>query len=775
MAAADIFLRSEQVDSIVLSAFFFAVPARTLLAALSLCVAAVGATIWFALTPPWLGLELEAGADGTVQAAGRVGGPAAVLGRDAGGLTLAGPSHPQGLLLQAEDLIEEPDFFDEFSQMNAFFERQSVLHGLLQEPVQATWRNADGTPMQATLIAQRRPLGSLPPPFWFQIAVSCAGFLIACWVWALRPADWGARMFALTGISFPIFALPAAIYSTRELALPGEMFRTLAALNHAGAFMFGCALMALFLCYPRRLLAPAWLLLLPLIYGLWWVADVLQIVPDQNWVRVGILSEMLGAIGLAGVQWWRSRGSPIDRATLRWLALSTLVGSGLFVFSTVGSSLLGLFPPLSQGYAFGYFLIIYVGLAFGLRRYRLFDLDRWAYRILLWLAAALTVVLMDAAWIVWLRLDPALSLGVTLLICGWLYFPFRQWLWQRLTGEQHTRVEDVFPELIRIAFSTSRQEQETRWDQLLARLYDPLDIRRASAAPASQAVCLSDSGQVLHLPACGGVTARSLNLAARGRRLFALRDVELATSLVSLMNHAAAGRDAYERGANEERVRITQDMHDDIGARLLMLIHQAVYNKDEASAEVARAAMGDLRTTLSALDGQDMSLADALADWRAEMSSRCEAGRVAFSWLVAQQLETRLQSVSGTDDLRLSARAKAALERSLREALSNALKHAAPTRVTLQVQLDAGCLKLSVSDDGQPAQAADAPSRPTVFAGSGRGLAGLRRRLAEFDGLIELERSDDGSRLTIMMPLTGAAISEPAHRRGGNLELSEAT
>jgi hypothetical protein len=38
------------------------------------------------------------------------------------------------------------------------------------------------------------------------------------------------------------------------------------------------------------------------------------------------MTEMLLAIALAVVQWRRSRGQPAERAALRWLALSALVG-----------------------------------------------------------------------------------------------------------------------------------------------------------------------------------------------------------------------------------------------------------------------------------------------------------------------------------------------------------------------------------------------------------------------------------------------------------------
>ncbi|VCU68141.1 sensory histidine kinase UhpB [Pigmentiphaga humi] len=742
---------------------FLAVPARLLLAALALCLGAAGAAIWGALQTPWLGVAFTvAEPGGAIMAAGRSDAPAQQLGPDAARLALARPDGQGRVEIEAQDLIEEPDFFDEFADMNRFFARQSALRSLLDGPVQASWLDADGSVREATWTPQARPLPSLPLTFWFQLVVSCTGCLIACWVWALRPGDLGAAMFALTGIAFPAFALPAAVYSSRELALDGGLFRVLSAMNHGGAFLFGCALLAVFLSYPRRLV-PAWTLaLLPLFYGALWAADALQWVPDQNWSRLGILSEMVGAMVLAGVQWRASRGRPLDRAALRWLALSMLVGSGLFVFSTIGSKVLGFFPPIAQGYAFGYFLIIYIGLAFGLRRYRLFDLDRWAYRILLWMAGALAVVLMDVALIVWMRWNPAFSLGVSLLVCGWLYFPFRQWLWRRLTGSREARVESTLPELIRIAFSASRGEQEQRWDALLASLFDPVETRRADgAAPGDAAACLMESGQALWVPACGGMAGRTLRLADRGRRLFAPRDAELADSLASLMHKSSEGRDSYERGVREERHRIAQDMHDDIGARLLMLIHHASRAGDGVAADVARAAMGDLRTTLSALEGRSLPLADALADWRAEMAARCEAAGVAFEW------QGTLSARGWTDTQpAIPARMKATLERALREGLSNALKHGRPERVSVQVLAGEQGLDIVMLDDrlaGDPGQAAVVPDGT---AGVGLGLTGMKRRLAEYRGSVVLERTGSGCRLHLSLPLAGAPVGVPALEGG---------
>lgn len=741
-------------------------PAQTLLAALFLCFFASALVIWQALQPPWLGLHLQPDMADLSQpsqpglfAQAIPGGPAASLGPSARLLSLRAAAGSSTLHLQADDLIEEPDFFDSYAQMATFFARQTQLHQLLQSPVQLIWQTENGQLQQTLVTPTRRPLSSLPITLWFQLTVGSLGFLIACWVWVLRPHDLGARMFALTGVMFPVFAFPAALYSSRELALDGTLFRFLSSLNHTGAMLFGCALVALFLCYPRVLVQPRTLLIIPAIFGSWLLTDILRLAPDQNWgSRLPILLEMLLAIALAVVQWQRSKGHPSDRAALRWLSLFTLIGSGLFVFTTVASSLLDLLPPLPQGYAFGFFLLIYIGLALGLRRYRLFDLDEWAWRILAWVGGGIAVVLLDAALIAGLQMNPTMSLGLTLLLCGWLYFPMRQWLWQRLSGARDSSVEQAFPDIIRIAVSPSPREQESRWDALLHRIFQPLELSRAVPAPHADHISttappsLSDEGQMLHVPACGNLAPRTLRLASHGRRLFSTRDLSFVQALCQLINQAASGVDAYARGVSEERRRIARDMHDDIGARLLMLIHRA---SDEPTADLARAAMRDLRATLNALEARHTPLEDALADWRADLATRCEAGGVAFAW-----------QAKVLPDCVLTPRETATLEKVLREALTNALKHARPSRVEIRVSHNEAGLHLHLHNDNL-ATHADAQNTPLIETTSntsqeGRGLRNMRNRLAELGGYCDVDTQPQGSCVKVLLPLAGMAAHNPS-------------
>ncbi len=708
---------------------FYRKPAYSLLALTLICIVLTACIAWFALKQPWMGVQMAV-EDDTVRVIQVKAGLSQQLPVGVEVKRLISASG-HSLALKATDLIEEPDFFDTYPEMAAFFARQSELDAMLRDsPITLVWLDHAGAENEVQLTPGKRPFNTLPAVFWFQVVVGFIGFLTASWIFLLRKSDWGARMFALSGLMFPVFTIPAALYSARELALPGGTFRWLASLNHFGAFMFGCALVAIFMTYPRRLIRPIHLLWLPAIFGLWLAADVFRWAPDQDWgSRIPVTIEMLIAIVVAVVQWRKTRGQPLERAALRWFTLSILVGSGLFIFNVVGAQLLGLFAMPQQGYAFGYFLIIYLGLALGLRRYQLFDMDEWSYRGFMWVAGASSVIILDAL-LIYFGFTEAASFGVSLLVAGWLYFPLRQWMWQRIVNKHALNFDSLLQELSAISFTSTPGEQTKRWESLLVNVFNSLEIKQCKAEDIKGVIL--EEGLGLQVPACGVFPSYSLRYAGRGARLFSTRDAEFASSLSHLLDQVMSGRLSYERGVTQERLRIGRDLHDNIGARLLKLIHHLRGTPD---VEVARDAMKDLRTAIAAMDSQPVPLLDALGDWRAEANSRCEAAGCRLHW----QQPDRLPEVQ------LVPRTKAMLESVMRELVTNALKHATPDNIRIEIGADAARLQASVSNDGDIAE-------PTAWK-DGYGLRNMRGRLEELGGHMDIAADSGQVRLTIRAAL----------------------
>ena len=199
------------------------------------------------------------------------------------------------------------------------------------------------------------------------------------------------------------------------------------------------------------------------------------------------------------------------------------------------------------------------------------------------------------------------------------------------------------------------------------------------------------------------------------------------------MNEMMSGRHRYEQGVTQERLRIGRDLHDNIGARLLKMIHQL---RGTPSAEVARDAMKDLRTSIAALDAHAVPLLDALSDWRAEAETRCETLGCQLQW---RQLELQAPAPS------LAPRTKAMLEAVQRELITNALKHANPSLITVIVELKDNALILRIANNGLIAD-------PMVWK-AGYGLSNMRSRLGEIGGTLSIETETPEVRLTVRVSL----------------------
>src|SRR5690606_17117247 len=118
--------------------------------------------------------------------------------------------------------------------------------------------------------------------FWIQFVTGITSALIAFWVWSLRPRLLAPTLFALSGLGVLMVTLSSAYYAHRGLALPADAFRVLMLVNHFGILAFGSGMIGLFLVYPRRLVHPRWLWLVPALLGPPFVLDSLQILIEAG-------------------------------------------------------------------------------------------------------------------------------------------------------------------------------------------------------------------------------------------------------------------------------------------------------------------------------------------------------------------------------------------------------------------------------------------------------------------------------------------------------------
>ncbi|HOI68046.1 MAG TPA: histidine kinase, partial [Thiomonas arsenitoxydans] len=160
--------------------------ARILMAALLLTLAGVTTALYIALNQPWLGLTLSSRADAyspgiEVQHVAR-NGPAAAIAQ--GSRLLSISAGGQRVALQSSDLIEEPDYFDTYAEVERFFQRQTQIAALQARPLLLSWQDPAGQVFeQAVAPLPNRPLASLPLVFWFQLLCGGVALLVGAWVY----------------------------------------------------------------------------------------------------------------------------------------------------------------------------------------------------------------------------------------------------------------------------------------------------------------------------------------------------------------------------------------------------------------------------------------------------------------------------------------------------------------------------------------------------------------------------------------------------------------
>lgn len=687
---------------------------RMMLATLMLIGALLAWTMpGLATRAPWLGVDLLADAHTVRIALVYPEGPAA-------GKLIPGDSihyihgvAGERVTITPVTLMEEPDMLPSYAEYNAFFTAQTRLHRVLSggTVVLETSRG------EITIDPATRPITSMPLVFWFQLACGFIAAFTGMSIWVFRPASIAARKYALTGVSFLLVTFTAAVYSGRELAVDGDLFRLLSVLNHLGAMLFSGAFIGLFLHYPadlgHRRMAQGVLGG----YLLIWLFDTLQWLPSPDWgIRIPVILGLCFSGVFALLQWRRSRQQPLERAALKWFLFSVYFSGTIFVTVIFVTVLLGLPPPLSQGYAFGVVTAMYLGVALGITRHRLFDLERWWFTVWLWLFVGAALIAADLMLVYVLQLTQGLALGLSLAVIGWVYFPLRQWLAEKLVPGERRRMDSLYPQLLHLGLVSVQPDSLSRsWHQLLQNTFDPLHIAELDQAVAKARV--SADGLALDLPGIGGLAGLRISFHQGGRRLFSSPDAQLAQVLWVLAQRAVHDRDAYERGMRVERERIARDLHDDIGGRLLTITHRT---SDVALAELARDALRDLRAVVANLTVERRRVGEVVANWHAEMEERCLAAGMELVW----------EEHGLEEDRWLSARQHINLQRVLREAISNALRHASADRIELRIVADAEQFELTVRDHGQGIVSNHKP---------GHGLANMRRRMADLGGSLTVE------------------------------------
>jgi signal transduction histidine kinase len=208
-----------------------------------------------------------------------------------------------------------------------------------------------------------------------------------------------------------------------------------------------------------------------------------------------------------------------------------------------------------------------------------------------------------------------------------------------------------------------------------------------------------------------------------------------------------------EQLIERERLRIAQDIHDDLGARATHIsLLSAMAESHASSPDKARASFEQIsnmtRELVSALYqtvwtvNPENDHLEALANHLCQIANRlCDAAK----------LPCRLNIASLPGDLRVSSEVRHHVSMAVSEAIHNVVKHADASEVVVSASAIGNVLTVAVKDNGH--------GFDVSAATTGNGLVNMRRRVEAIGGTLLVESSlRNGACIRLDVPLARAAV-----------------
>ena len=566
-----------------------------------------------------------------------------------------------------------------------------------------------------------RGFASLGLLFWLLCMLALVLYAVAIAVFAARPGSRNATycVMALAQAGNLVFI---AIESTLDLAWPAGLARWDLGCRIAFDLVTSAAIVHATATHPTRvpraraLVAGAWIsapLLVALALAGWL---------PHSWWWCQALSAALGGAAIVILSWsYRLAPHPFT-LVLRRFSVITL---GTWVLLSAAVAVSDGQPGMQQSISTIGSMLWYVFFASLLLLIPFLSRSQQVMREFSLLAAITTVAIsLDLLFVSAFSLGQITSATLALSISLGLYISARQWLLDRVLGTSVITTERMFERLYKIAREVEVHPERTPalLTRLLRDLFEPLEIEMVDKLTAHSRVVAD--GTTLVVPVPNMVNARPdattmgavvIRFAYRGRRLFTAEDARLTDRIFEQLRRVVAFDMAVEQGRAEERMRLAQDLHDDIGARLLTLMYKAPSPEME---EYIRHTLQDLKTLTRGLAAQSHHLSDAAAEWKADLMHRLSLADCDLVWNLAYD-----------DNVALGVVQWSALTRVLRELANNAISHSHATQVDITLSLARSRLELVVRDNG-------IGKDPQDWA-RGLGLGGIRKRVKLLGGEVE--------------------------------------
>lgn len=217
------------------------------------------------------------------------------------------------------------------------------------------------------------------------------------------------------------------------------------------------------------------------------------------------------------------------------------------------------------------------------------------------------------------------------------------------------------------------------------------------------------------------------------------------------------------RAQEEERKRISRELHDEAGQGLMVLrLHlgmlmaetaPAVQRKIEEAMGLLDQTIGDLRRIMSRLSPRVLEELGLIA------AIRKEARELTKNTSIKAHLDLP-EALEGIDH-----EIEIGIYRSVQEALNNIAKHSQAKQFWLRLGVEHGCVRVLVEDDG-----VGFSRNGSSASGRSFGIVGMRERVAALGGAVRIQsRRGRGTRVKVSLPAPGVIWRDKKQLSGADV------
>lgn len=197
----------------------------------------------------------------------------------------------------------------------------------------------------------------------------------------------------------------------------------------------------------------------------------------------------------------------------------------------------------------------------------------------------------------------------------------------------------------------------------------------------------------------------------------------------------------------EQRLSISRDLHDNIGAQLTFIISSVdnikyafdiqnpkLDTKLDSISGFTKSTIIELRDTIWAMNSNEISYEDLEARINNFIEKAKEVKEeISFSFAIDKSLKNiKLTSVQGMN-----------IYRTIQEAINNSLKYANATIIAINVKKINATTKITIQDNGSGFDQA--------VIEKGNGLLNMKKRIEEIQGKFDLTSSNEGTKIEILI------------------------